>query len=95
MLNYYKSHFLVSEMQLLNATAAVGGSPVLTADRSTLKFFIRGHLIVQQVNIDGQFLEESLLSFRVLLQLESVAGGLIRTCHARHEATEAPSGSLA
>ena len=49
MLNNNKSNFLVLELELLNATAAIGGSPVLAANRSIHEFFIRGHLIVQQV----------------------------------------------
>ena len=49
MLNYNKSHFLVLELELLNASAAIGGSPVLAADRTIHELFIRRHLIVQKV----------------------------------------------
>ena len=49
MLNYNKSHFLVLELELLNASTAIGCSPVLAANRTIHELFIRGHLIVQQV----------------------------------------------
>ena len=92
MLNYYKSHFLIKP-EFLNATASIGGSPVLAAYRTIHEFIIRGHLIVQQVQIDGQLLEKGHLCFWVFFQPESVA--VCSTCHARHEAAEASSGSLA
>ena len=95
MLNYYKSHFLIKP-EFLYATAAISGGPVLDADRTIHEFIIRGHLIVQQVQVDGQLLEKGHLCFWVLFQPESIAAcGVIRACHARHEATETSSESLA